>query len=81
MATGGELALTPAKIAELAAAISSRNMETIAVRYLDVDMESIESMRDYYREPESLNREITRMWSYKNSSPDQVKVRSTHTLI
>ena len=37
MATGGESRLTTSDIANLAAAIADRNMETIAERYLGIE--------------------------------------------
>ena len=79
MATGGESRLTTSDIANLAAAIADRNMETIAERYLGIEPETVFSLKDVHGRREAFNREIIRIWSYKNSSPDQKRVR--HSLI
>ena len=75
MAAGGDWTLTNSDIARLAAAISSTNMDTIAVRYLDMDPDTLESMRDQHRgKAEAFNREVIKRWAYKHSSPHQVQV-------
>ena len=75
MAVGGDWTLTNSDIARLAAAVSSTNMDTIVVRYLDMDPETLESMRDGHRgKAEAFNREVIRRWAYKNPGPHQVQV-------
>ena len=80
MATGGESRLTTSDIANLAAAIAGRNMETIAERYLGIEPETVLSLKDEHGGKwEAFNREIIRLWSYKNSGPDQKRVRHSLT--
>ena len=76
MAAGGDWTLTNSDIARLAAAVSSTNMDTIAVRYLDMDPDTLESMKDEHRgKAEAFNREVIKRWAYKHPSPHQVKVK------
>ena len=79
MATGGEWKLTTSDIAKLAAAIASRNMETIAERYLGIEPETVLSLKDEHGGKEAFSRAIIRMWSYKHSGSDQKTVK--HSLI
>ena len=82
MATGEEWRLTTSDIANLAAAIADRNMETIAERYLGIELETVLSLKDEHRGNwEAFNREIIRIWSYKNSSPDQKTVKHLNILL
>ena len=68
--------LTTRQITRLAPVISITNMETIALRYLELEEEGIESLRvekkDQY---EAFNRAVLREWANKNSTPKQVKVQ------
>ena len=75
MAAGGDWTLTNSDIARLAAAVSSTNMDTIAVRYLDTDPETLDSIRvEHMGKAEAFNREVIRRWAYKNPGPHQAKV-------
>ena len=75
IAAGGENKLTDAHIVRLAACISTRDLESVAVGYLDIGAETIKSLRDQHRENlEALNRDILQKWAYKNPGSHQVKV-------
>ena len=75
MAAGGEDRLTDAHIAHLAASISTKHLESVAIRYFGIDIETIKSLRDQHRENlEALNRDIFQKWANKNSGSDQIKV-------
>ena len=66
MAARGEDRLTDAHIAHLAASISRRNLQSIAIRYLGIGAETITSLRDRHRgDVEALNRDILQKWAYK----------------
>ena len=77
MATGGRSGeITNRQYVELGRAISRPNMESIALGYLNIDQETIDSLKVQHREnTEAFNREIIRIWAYKNSESDQAKVR------
>ena len=50
-------------------------MESIALGYLNIDQETIDSLKVQHRDnTEAFNREIIRIWAYKNSETDQTKV-------
>ena len=77
MAEGGQGNLTNKQYVRLGQAISSTAMESIALGYLDIDEEIIDSLKDKYKNsPEKFNRELLRKWAYKNAGPNQVKVFS-----
>ena len=62
---------------QLGRAISSPDMESIAVGYLNFDEETIKSLRYESRGNfEAFNRDILRRWAYQNPGPDQVEVRT-----
>ena len=79
MATEEEWRLTTSDIANLAAAIAGRDMETTAERYLDIEPETVLSLKDEHGGREAFNLGIIRMWSYRNSGSDQKTVK--HSLI
>ena len=76
MAASGEpRQLTNKQIVRLAASISVCNMEIIAEGYLDINEETLKSLRHEHREnPEAFNRDIIKRWAYMNPGPDQVQV-------
>ena len=75
MATRGDWSLAASEIAQLAEAISSTNMTTIAIRYLDIDPETTESLREKHRgNTEAFNRDIIQRWANMNSGPNQLEV-------
>ena len=68
--------LTTRQIARLAPVISISNMETIALGYLGLEEEWIESLRvEKKDQPDAFNRAVLRKWANKNSTPKQVKVQ------
>ena len=76
MATGGEGQLTNNQIVRLAAAISSRDMESIALGYLGIEEETIKNFKDARRENlEAFNRDIIQHWVCKNPEPNQAEVQ------
>ena len=75
MATGGDDRLTNEHFARLAASIVTRDLESVAIRYLGISVETIKSLRDQHRDNlEAHNRDILQKWAYKNPGYDQVKV-------
>ena len=76
MAASEKGRLTKRQIVRLATAISTANMESIALGYLDVDEEDIDSLKEEHKNnTKKFKREVLRKWLYKNSGPNQVKVR------
>ena len=75
MATGGDNQLTNNQIVRLARAISSRDMESIALGYLDIEDPVIKNIKHENRDnAEAFNREIIRKWMHRNPEPNQVQV-------
>ena len=75
MAEGCENKLTDAHFAVLAASVSTKNLECIALRYLCIKAETIDSLRAQHRDDvEGLNRDILLKWAYQNIGRDQIKV-------
>ena len=70
--------LTNLQYVRLGRAISSLNMESIALGYLNFDDETIKNLHYEHRgNAEAFNRDILKRWAYQNPSPDQVKVRNS----
>ena len=69
--------LTNRHYVRLGRAISSPNMESIALGYLNFDDETIKNLHFEHRgNAEAFNRDILKRWAYQNPGPDQVKVRN-----
>ena len=69
--------LTNRQYMQLGRAISSPDMESIALGYLQFDEEIIKSLRHENRGNfEAFNRDIIKRWANKNSGSDQVRVRA-----
>ena len=69
--------LTNRQYMQLGRAISSPDMESIALGYLPFDEEIIKSLRHENRGNfETFNRDILKRWANKNSGSDQVRVRA-----
>ena len=65
--------LSNRQIVRLAAAISTSDMETVALGYFDLDEAVLKSLKTEKREdPKGFNREVLRRWS--NMNHGQVKV-------
>ena len=75
MAEGGDGKLTNWQYVHLAYAISIQAMESIALGYLGIELEVIDSLKEEHKNnTEKFKRELLRIWAYKNSGSDQVKV-------
>ena len=74
MASNTDGSLTNNQIVRLARAISSRDMESIALGYLDIEDPTIKNMKRDTDNAEAFNREIIRHWMHKNPEPNQVQV-------
>ena len=78
MATSGDDSkrrLSNKQVASVAEAISPKDMKTIAMGYMDINPETIETIHD--ENPRNLagfKREILRIWMNRHSRGDQVKV-------
>ena len=73
--------LTNLQYVGLGRAISSPNMESIALGYLSFDDETVKNLHYGHRgNAEAFNRDILKRWAYQNPAPDQVKVRNSHTV-
>ena len=66
--------LTNNQIVLLARAISGRDMESIALGYLGIEQERIDSLRDERRGSDAFKRSLIRDWMYRNSGDNQVQV-------
>ena len=75
MATRQGGSITNKDIARLAEAISAKNMELIAMKYLGIEWETLENLKRENKEhAQAFSREVIRKWCYMNSGPDEVKV-------
>ena len=75
MASGEEGQLTNNQIVHLARFISSQNMESIALGYLDIEDPVIKNIKHENRDnAEAFNREIIRNWRQRNSEPNRVQI-------
>ena len=68
--------LTNRQYVQLGRAISSPDMESIALGYLNIDLMIIKSKQFEHRgNCEAFNRDILKRWANKNPGPCQVQVR------
>ena len=71
-----ERQLTNYQIVSLARAISSRDMEIVSLKYLDIDSPIINKLRiTHAKDSEAFNTAVFQAWAYKNEESDQVQVR------
>ena len=71
-----ERQLTDSQIADLARAISSEDMETVAVGFLGIDEAVIINLRKtHWKDPVAFNREVLRVWTKQNEGNEQVQVQ------
>ena len=74
MATGGAFGhLKRQQIVRLAAAISAKDMTSLAEGYMDIDDATIKNKKYENKDAEAFNREIIRHWANKHPK-NQVKV-------
>ena len=67
--------LTNEYIVQLGRAISSPDMESIAVGYFKIDEETIKNLRYEHRgNAEAFNRGVLKLWANQNPGSDQVEV-------
>ena len=67
--------LTNNQIVRLAAAVSSRDMESIALGYLNIEDETIKNVKYENKDnAEVFNRGIIRRWTYQNPGHKQTQV-------
>ena len=75
MATRLGGSITNKDIARLAEAISAKNMELIAMKYMGIEWATLENLkRENKEDAQAFSREVIRKWCYMNFRPDQVKV-------
>ena len=67
------MSLTSKQLIELSTAIPVQELLKIAEGYLDLDHAVIRNIVFDYRHSEAITREMIRLWSYKNQTPDQVQ--------
>ena len=68
--------LTNNQIVRLARAISSRDMESIALGYLGLEDETIKNVKYENKDnAEAFNRDIIRRWTYQNAGDKQTQVK------
>ena len=72
--------LTTPQIVCLARIISRPNMESIALGYLKIEKEIVDSLNSTHRDTEAFNREILHRWANQNDSDDQVEVNERFKL-
>ena len=80
MATGGDASETNKDIVRLAEAISAKNVESIALRYMGIEWETLENLKTENKDDaKGFSRDVIRVWCNMNSGPDQIKVScNTH---
>ena len=66
--------LTTPQIVRLARIISRPNMESIALGYMKIEKEIVDSLNTTHRDTEAFNREIFHRWANQNGSNKQVEV-------
>ena len=67
--------LTNNQIVRLARAVSSRDMESIALGYLGIEEEATKNFKDARRDNmEAFNRDIIQHWGHKNPEPNRMQV-------
>ena len=67
--------ISESQIARLARVISTDNMDSIAVGYMDLDDAIVKNLRVKSRSnPHEFIRDLIRTWAYRNPGPNQVKV-------
>ena len=77
MATGGERSISNNMIVRLAEAISAKNLELIAMKYMGIEWATLENLKRQHRDDiEAFSRDVIRKWCYTNSGPDQKEVSS-----
>ena len=75
MATGENASITDKDIVRLAEVISAKNLESIAMKYMCMDWETLENLKRQHRDDiQGFSRDVFRKWCYMNSGPNQVKV-------
>ena len=68
--------LSKRQYVRLARAISSPDMESIALGYLNTEEETVKNLRYEHRgNAEAFNRDILMRWAYQNPGSDQVQVK------
>ena len=77
MATGGERSISNNMMVRLSEAISAKNLELIAIKYMGIESETLDNLKRQHREDvQAFSRDVIRKWCYMNSGPDQIEVRS-----
>ena len=77
MATGGGRSISNNMIVRLAEAISAKNLEVMAMKYMGIEWETLENLKRQHREDvQAFSRDVIRKWCYMNSGPDQIQVSS-----
>ena len=67
--------VTDAELGELAAKISSKSLEQIAIRWLDIDMDMVDNERKTCRENQwKFNFNLLRIWNNKNKDKEARRV-------
>ena len=76
MAADGSTNITDAIIVRLAEGIAAEKLESLAMKHMDINWETLQNLKREYREDiEAFSRDVIRKWSNKRSSgPDQIKV-------
>ena len=76
MATGGKKSVTTKQIVLLAEVITLKNMDSIAMKYMNIEWEDLENLKiENKGDTHAFNRDVLRKWCYMNSGPNQVEVR------
>ena len=75
MATRQGGSITDKDTARLAEAISAKNMEVIAMKYIGIEWETLENLkRENKDDAQAFSRDVMRKWFYMKSGPDEIKV-------
>ena len=77
MATAGERSISNNMMVRLAEAISAKNLELIAMKYMGIEWATLENLKRQHRDDvEAFSTDIIRKWCYIKSGPDQIEVSS-----
>ena len=76
---GSKDKLTNRHLVDIAEVISPNDLESIALKYLNISTEKIKTLKAENKEnPDALKRDVVRIWANRNSGPNQVKVSYYH---
>ena len=81
MACGGKTSIATKDIVRLAEVITAKNMDSIAMKYMNMEWETLENLKGENKDDaQAFTRDVLRKWCYMNSGPHQAEVNFFLTL-